>query len=315
MSIRIETTPFDPGAETNRFLAQSEGAGAAVTFTGLVRSEPGAPVSTLTLETYPELAIAQIGRAIAEATSRFGLLAATVIHRHGTLAAGEPIVQVMTLAPHRHAAFEGAEFLMDYLKTDAPFWKKESTPVGAHWVEARAEDDHARARWTAAPKGTLSDTDRQHLARAVDLAEQSLEGGNDPFGTLLVSADGEILFEARNEVSSGDATAHPELIVAQWAARNLTPGARRDATVYTSGEHCPMCAAAHGWVGLGRIVYASSSAQLTRWLSDLGLPPTPVNILPIEALLPGTPVDGPEASLSVRLRELHRRRAGIKSSR
>lgn len=147
MSVRLQTAPFDPGAETNRFLAANAGAGAAVTFTGLVRSEPGDPVSMLTLEVYAELAEAQIGRAIAEAVTRFGLIKATVIHRYGSLRPGEPIVQVMTLAPHRGAAFEGAEFLMDFLKTDAPFWKKEATPDGERWVEARPEDDKVRERW------------------------------------------------------------------------------------------------------------------------------------------------------------------------
>lgn len=147
MSIRLQTAPFDPGAESNAFLAEAAGAGAAVTFTGLVRSRPDDPVSTLTLEVYPELAEAQIARAIAEAVARFGLIRASVIHRYGPLATGEPIVQVMTLAPHRAAAFEGAEFLMDYLKTDAPFWKKEATPEGDRWVDARKEDDAARARW------------------------------------------------------------------------------------------------------------------------------------------------------------------------
>jgi len=147
MAVRLQTAPFDPGAETNAFLASSAGAGAAVTFTGLVRSRPGDLVSTLTLEVYPELAEAQIGKSIAEAVTRFGLIKATVIHRHGALEAGEPIVQVMTLAPHRRAAFEGAEFLMDFLKTDAPFWKKEATPDGERWVEAKPEDDHARDRW------------------------------------------------------------------------------------------------------------------------------------------------------------------------
>jgi molybdopterin synthase catalytic subunit len=147
MAVRLPTEPFDPGAETNTFLAANAGAGAAVTFTGLVRSQPDEQVSALTLEVYPELAEAQIGKAIAEAVTRFGLIKATVIHRHGTLRPGEPIVQVMTLAPHRHAAFESAEFLMDYLKTDAPFWKKETTPAGERWVEAKAEDDNARERW------------------------------------------------------------------------------------------------------------------------------------------------------------------------
>lgn len=147
MTVRIQTEPFDPGAETNAFLAESAGAGAAVTFTGLVRSRPEAPVETLTLECYPELAVNQIEAMIAEATRRFDLLGATVIHRYGTLPANDPIVQVMTLAPHRQAAFAAAEFLMDYLKTDAPFWKKEATPEGERWVEAKDEDNAARDRW------------------------------------------------------------------------------------------------------------------------------------------------------------------------
>lgn len=148
MSVRLQQAPFDPGAEANTFLDASAGAGAAVTFTGLVRSRPDDPVSSLTLETYPELAVAQIGKAIAEAVTRFGLIKATVIHRHGRLRPGEPIVQVMALAPHRQAAFDGASFLMDYLKTDAPFWKKEATPDGERWVDAKQADDEARAKWS-----------------------------------------------------------------------------------------------------------------------------------------------------------------------
>jgi molybdopterin synthase catalytic subunit len=147
MTVRIEGAPFDPGAETNAFIVQSAGAGAAVTFTGLVRSTAGDEVSTLTLECYPELAIVQIGKSIVEATSRFGLLDAIVIHRYGTMHPGEPIVQVMTLAPHREAAFRGAEFLMDYLKTDAPFWKQETTSEGPRWIEPKIEDGMARERW------------------------------------------------------------------------------------------------------------------------------------------------------------------------
>ena len=147
MAIRVQTEPFDPGAETNLFLEASSGAGAAVTFTGLVRSDPRDPVATLTLESYSELAIAQIGAIHDRAIARFGLLHATVIHRYGTLHPGEPIVQVMTLAPHRQAAFDGAQFLMDYLKTDAPFWKKETGPSGDHWVDHNPVDDKARTRW------------------------------------------------------------------------------------------------------------------------------------------------------------------------
>lgn len=148
MTVRVETAPFDPGAETNLFLQETAGAGAAVTFTGLVRSKPDEPVATLTLECYPELALNQITSIVAQAVERFGLLRADVIHRYGTLQPGEPIVQVMTLAPHRTAAFDAAAYLMDYLKTDAPFWKKEATATGEHWVEAKGEDDKARDRWS-----------------------------------------------------------------------------------------------------------------------------------------------------------------------
>ncbi|HEX4299026.1 MAG TPA: molybdenum cofactor biosynthesis protein MoaE [Devosia sp.] len=148
MAIRLQAEPFDPGAESNAFLAAAQGAGAAVTFTGLVRSDPRDPITGLTLECYPELARHQLDDILATAIARFGLLRATIIHRYGTLRPAEPIVQVMTLAPHRRAAFEGAEFLMDYLKTDAPFWKKEATAAGERWVEHRDTDATARARWS-----------------------------------------------------------------------------------------------------------------------------------------------------------------------
>jgi len=147
MSIRLQTEPFDPGREANAFLAKTSGAGAAVTFTGLVRSDPSDPVNALTLECYPELATTQLTTIHAQAIARFGLLRATIIHRYGRLLPKEPIVQVMTLAPHRQAAFAGAEFLMDYLKTDAPFWKNEATPEGSRWVEHNIADDKAKTRW------------------------------------------------------------------------------------------------------------------------------------------------------------------------
>lgn len=147
MTVRVQVAAFDPGVELNAFLAASAGAGAAATFTGVVRSKPEDPITTLTLECYPELAINQLTAIVQQASTRFALLAATVIHRYGTLAPGAPIVQVMTLAPHRAAAFDGAQFLMDYLKTDAPFWKQETGPAGTQWVEAKAADDVAKARW------------------------------------------------------------------------------------------------------------------------------------------------------------------------
>lgn len=139
----------------------------------------------------------------------------------------------------------------------------------------------------------LSDADREHLARCVELADEAVRQGDDPFGSLLVDADGTVLFEDRNRAGDGDATRHPEFAIAQWAVANLTPAQRIRTTVYTSGEHCPMCAAAHAWVGLGRIVYAASAKQLTEWLGELHVPAAPVAPLPITAIAPGTVVDGP----------------------
>ena len=154
---------------------------------------------------------------------------------------------------------------------------------------------------------TLTDVDRQHLRRCVDLAREALEDGDEPFGSVLVDAQGTVRFEDRNRVKDGDHTRHPELEIARWAARHLSPEQRAAATVYTSGEHCPMCAAAHGWVGLGRIVYASSSAQLTQWHAEWGVPQGPVLPLPVEAIAPGGPVAGPDPELSEEVRELQRR--------
>jgi tRNA(Arg) A34 adenosine deaminase TadA len=153
----------------------------------------------------------------------------------------------------------------------------------------------------------ITETDKQYLARAVELATEALDAGDEPFGSVLVAANGKILFEDHNHVASGDHTRHPEFEIARWAAENLSPGERQTATVYTSGEHCPMCAAAHGWVGLGRIVYASSSKQLGTWLDELGVPAPPVKGLPIRDIVPDIAVDGPAPEFSEQIRELHRR--------
>ena len=153
----------------------------------------------------------------------------------------------------------------------------------------------------------VSEKDLHHLRRCVELARQALEAGDEPFGSLLVSAEGEVLMEDNNRIASGDRTRHPEFAIARWAAENLTPEERAAATVYTSGEHCPMCAAAHGWVGLGRIVYASSSKQLTEWLQELGVPPGPVRSHPIQDIVPGAIVAGPVPELAEEIRDLHRR--------
>jgi tRNA(Arg) A34 adenosine deaminase TadA len=147
----------------------------------------------------------------------------------------------------------------------------------------------------------------QYLRRCVQLAEAAVQAGDEPFGSVLVAADGKVLFEDRNRVSAGDHTRHPEFEIARWAAANLAPEARAAATVYTSGEHCPMCSAAHGWVGLGRIVYISSAAQTSAWLADLGVPPPAVRMLPIREILPGLVVEGPIPELAEQVHELHRR--------
>jgi len=152
---------------------------------------------------------------------------------------------------------------------------------------------------------SITDTDLAHLRRAVDLAREALDAGDEPFGSVLVSAGGEVLAEDRNRVGDGDRTRHPEIELARWSVR-LSAGERAAATVYTSGEHCPMCSAAHAWTGLGRIVYAASAAQLTEWQTQWGAGPSPVRPLTIQDVAPGLPVDGPAPELEDEVRGLHR---------
>jgi len=151
----------------------------------------------------------------------------------------------------------------------------------------------------------INDTDMMYLRRCIELARAALEIGDEPFGSVLVSASGEVLAEDHNHVAGGDHTEHPEFALARWAARNMTLEEREQATVYTSGEHCPMCAAAHGWVGLGRIVYASSSEQLVQWLNEMGAAPSRVRNLPVQAVIRDTAVDGPVPELAEEVRQLH----------
>lgn len=128
---------------------------------------------------------------------------------------------------------------------------------------------------------SVTASDLPHLRRCIELAREALDAAHQLFGSLLTDASGRVLREERNEVGGGDATRHPEFELARWAAAHLSPGERAAATVYTSGEHCPMCSAAHGWVGLGRIVYVASSEQLGGWLASWGVPVGPVRTLPI----------------------------------
>lgn len=151
----------------------------------------------------------------------------------------------------------------------------------------------------------ITETDRIHLQRCIELAAIAVEKGDEPFGSVLVTAEGNVVFEDHNHVAGGDHTQHPEFAIARWAAENMNPEERAEATVYTSGEHCPMCAAAHGWVGLGRIVYASSSDQLQDWLYGLGVPLSRVRPLPIDAIITDTIVEGPVEDLAEQVRLLH----------
>ncbi|MBP3076802.1 nucleoside deaminase [Streptomyces sp. CHA1] len=151
----------------------------------------------------------------------------------------------------------------------------------------------------------------RHLRRCVELAGEALDAGDEPFGSVLVDGDGAVRAEDRNRVASGDRTRHPEFALARWAAEHLTVAERAAATVYTSGEHCPMCAAAHAWVGLGRIVYAASSDQLTGWLAEWGVPASPVAPLPVATVAPGVTVEGPASELSAQVKALHGRLHGV----
>lgn len=157
----------------------------------------------------------------------------------------------------------------------------------------------------------MDDETRRHLRRCVELATEALESGNEPFGSLLVDADGTVLFEDHNRTGEGDPMGHPELALARWAVEHLDVEARARTTVYTSGEHCPMCAAAHAWSGLGPIVYASSAGQLTEWLGAAGLDPAPVADLSIHQVAPDVTVSGPFPEYAEQVHRLHLRRLGL----
>jgi tRNA(Arg) A34 adenosine deaminase TadA len=151
----------------------------------------------------------------------------------------------------------------------------------------------------------ISDQDLALLRRCVELARDALDAGDEPFGSVLADGAGRVLHSDRNRVAGGDRTRHPEFELARWAAQHLTEDERAAATVYTSGEHCPMCSAAHAWVGLGRIVYAVSSARLTAWRREWGALPSPVAPLPVNAVAPDVVVDGPAPELEDEMRRLH----------
>jgi molybdopterin synthase catalytic subunit len=149
MSVRLQTEAFDPAAEAAALAHGRIDVGAIVTFTGICRGvDDGQAIAAMTLEHYPGMAEAEIARHVEEAERRWDLLGVTVIHRYGRLRPGDAIVLVVTAAAHRQAAFAAAEFLMDYLKTRAPFWKREERRDGTEWVAAKEADSAAVDRWT-----------------------------------------------------------------------------------------------------------------------------------------------------------------------
>jgi len=149
MAVRVQAGCFDPGDELRRFTAALAGgnAGAVVSFTGIVRNTPSGDLQVMEIEHYPAMTAPAIAAMAETARDRWTLADALVIHRYGQLAPGAVIMMVATAARHRADAFAAAEYLMDYLKSRAPFWKKEITTSGAHWVAARDEDEQALSRW------------------------------------------------------------------------------------------------------------------------------------------------------------------------
>jgi molybdopterin synthase catalytic subunit len=158
MAVRVQSDDFDVGAELKALTSGRTDIGAVVTFTGTVRGNtPDHPIASMTLEHYPGMTEAELERVEAEAAARWPLAASLIVHRHGTLAPGDNIVLVITASAHRQAAFEAAAFLMDYLKSRAPFWKKEEGPDGeGRWVDARESDADAIARWQRPSAETAS---------------------------------------------------------------------------------------------------------------------------------------------------------------
>ena len=148
--VRVQEAPFDVGAELASLTCGRTDIGGLASFVGLVRDLAGErPITAMTLEHYPGMTEKKLGEIEAEANRRWSLQASLIVHRYGRMLPGEPIVLVATAAPHRAAALEACTFLIDWLKTEAPFWKLEENPDDSRWVEARTSDDQAAARWRA----------------------------------------------------------------------------------------------------------------------------------------------------------------------
>ena len=152
----------------------------------------------------------------------------------------------------------------------------------------------------------LKEFDQKYLRRCLELAKEAMEAGDEAFGSVLVNEGAEFIAEARNRGNEKTILAHPEIDLAYWAAENLSEVERLKTTMYTTGEHCPMCAAAHGWVGIGTLVYLSSAKQLGEWQKDFNLPEAPIHFLPVEDIIKNIEVRGPaEGELLEEIKKLH----------
>ena len=154
----------------------------------------------------------------------------------------------------------------------------------------------------------LTSTDKHFLALCIDLAEEALNEGDKPFGSILVDKDGNILAQVFNKVNTVNVLAHPEFELAAWALNNLSKEQRQKSTMYTSGEHCPMCAGAQGMSDIGTVVYAASSRLYNEWLKEFNIPPSPINLLSIEEVVKDIIVRGPaDGELLERIKKLHQK--------
>ena len=153
----------------------------------------------------------------------------------------------------------------------------------------------------------ITETDRRHLKRCVELAHEGVAKGHKPFGALLVDRNGKVLKEDYNRTGGGDVTAHPELALVQWASLNLNEEDRAAATVYASCEHCPMCATGHAFAGMGRIVFAISAIQIDGWFGEFGSGGFPFELVTVRELLPDLEVDGPDDRFTDEMHDLFKR--------
>jgi len=154
----------------------------------------------------------------------------------------------------------------------------------------------------------FTQTDLKFFDHCLGLAEEALEAGDQPFGSILVNVDNEIIAEARNRINEINVLAHPEIELAEWAVDNLRSEERRQTIMYTTGEHCPMCAAAHGWAGIGSLYYLSSAKQLGKWLKDFGADPAPIEFIPAEKIMKNVNVKGPaKGEMVEKIKQMHKR--------